>query len=89
MSRNTNQQFVPVTLSSYHILIYDKSLWNRNCCCSSADWKPFDRILVVERPRGNDGEECECGAAKSDVDSKLDVLQEVSDEEGDGLDVRC
>lgn len=75
--------------SSYRFLIYDKILWNRNCCCSSADWKPLDRILVVERPRGNNREKSECGAAESDVDSELDVLQEVSDDEGDDLDVRC
>lgn len=69
-------------LSSYRFFIYDKILWNRICCCSPADWKPFDRVFVVEGPRGDDREEGECGATKSDVDSELDVLQEVSDEEG-------
>lgn len=86
---NTHQQpvpVVPVGLSSYRFLIYDKILWDRNCCCSAADWKPFDRILVVKGPWGDDCEERERGAAKSNVDGELDVLQEVSDEERDDLD---
>lgn len=74
MPRNTNQQSVLLGLSSNRFLIYDKVLWDRNCCCSSADWKPFDRVLVVERPRGNDREERECGATKSNVNGELDVL---------------
>jgi hypothetical protein len=76
-------------LSSYCFLIYDKILWNRNCWCSSTDWKPFDGVLVVKGPWGDYGEERESGATESDVNRELDVLQEVSDEEGDGLDVRC
>lgn len=72
--------------SSYCFLIYDKILWDRKCCCSSPDRKPSDRTLIVERPRGNDREEGEGGAAKSDVDSELDVLQEVPDEEGNDLE---
>lgn len=75
-----------MALSSYRFLIYHKILRNGNCCCSSANWKPFDRILVVKGPRGDDGEESERGPAKSNVDGELDVLQEVSDEEGDDLD---
>lgn len=82
------QPAVPIALSSYRFLIYDKILWDRNCCCSPADWKPFDRILVVKGPRGDDRKEGERSTAKSNVDGQLDVLQEVSDEEGDDLDGR-
>lgn len=85
----TNQQSAPMALSSYCFLIYDKILWNRNCCCSPTDWKPCDRVLVVKRPRRDNREERERGAAESNVDGELDVLQEVSDEEGDDLDGRC
>lgn len=77
------------SLSSYRFLIYDKILRNRNRCCSAADWKPLDGILVVKWPRGNNREERERGAAKSNVDGELDVLEEVPDEEGDDLDGRC
>lgn len=78
-----------MALSPYRFLVYDKIVRNRNCCCSPANWKPFDRILVVERPGGDDREERERGAAKCNVDGELDVLQKVPDEEGDDLDWRC
>lgn len=74
--------------SSYRFLIYHKIPRNRNCCCSPADWKPFDRILVVKGPGRDNGEERERGTTKSNVDGELDVLQEVSDEEGDDLEWR-
>lgn len=86
---NTNKQFAPMALSSYRFLIYDKILRNRNRCCSPADWKPFDGILVVEWPGRNNREERERGATKPNVDGELDVLEKVSNEEGDDLDGRC
>lgn len=86
--RSATRTLVPMALSSYCFLIYDKVLWDRNCCCSPADRKPLHRILVVKGPRWDNREERERGAAKSNVDGELDVLQEVSDEEGDDLDGR-
>ena len=42
-------------------------------------------MLVEERPCGYDEEEGKSGAAESDVDSQLDVLQKVSDDERNRL----
>lgn len=43
-------------------------------------------MLVVERPGRNDNQECEGSASEGDEDGELDVLQEVTDDERDGLD---
>jgi hypothetical protein len=45
-------------------------------------------MSIEERPRGHDEEECEGGSRKADVEGKLDVLEEETDNERDGLD-RC
>ena len=71
-------------VSSNSLLIYDQILRDRNSC-SSPDRKPFEGILVVERPWGNYGDEGKGGSSESDVDGELDILQEVADQEGDGL----
>lgn len=42
-------------------------------------------MLVVERPGWDDGQEREGSAPEGDEDSELDVLQEVTDDEGEGL----
>lgn len=42
-------------------------------------------MSVEEGPGRNNEEEDGGGAEKADVDSELDVLQEVADEEGNGL----
>ena len=44
-------------------------------------------MSIEERPRGDDEEECEGGSRKADVESKLDVLEEETDNERDGLDL--
>lgn len=72
--------------SSNRFLIYHEIPWNRHCCCSSTDWKPSDRILVVKGPGRYNREERERGASECNVDCELDVLQKVSDKEGDDLD---
>ncbi len=42
--------------------------------------------MSVEEGPGRDDEDEHCGGAQeADVESELDVLQEVADEEGDGL----
>lgn len=43
-------------------------------------------MLVEVRPRRNDGEECEDGAAETNVDDLVDVLFDESDEEGECAD---
>lgn len=48
-------------------------------------WQPALRILVEERPRGNDDEEGESGSCKSNVESQADVLAHVAHEESDDL----
>ena len=42
-------------------------------------------MLVEERPWGYDEEEGKSGAAESDVDSQLDILQIISDDERNRL----
>lgn len=75
---------MPRFVSSDSFLIYNQIVWNRSSC-STTDRKPPDRVLVVERPWRNDGDERKGGTSEADVDGKLDILQEVADEEGDGL----
>lgn len=42
-------------------------------------------MLVEEGPRWDDGEEGQCRAAERNVDSQLDILQEIADDEGESL----
>lgn len=72
------------SLSLICFLIYNQCLRNRYRC-STTNWKPFDGILVEERPRRYDDDEGKSGASEGDEYGKLDVLQEISDEEGDSL----
>jgi hypothetical protein len=44
--------------------------------------QPVLGVLVVEGPRWDDGEECERGAGKTNIEGHADVLCEVADEEG-------
>lgn len=55
---------------------------------ASADRKPLDRVLVEEGPRRDDSHERKSGSSKSNIDCKLDVLQDVADDKGDGLQSR-
>lgn len=57
---------------------------NRNGS-SSTDRKPSEGVFVVERPWWDDCDKRKGGASEADVDGELDILQEVANEEGDGL----
>lgn len=42
-------------------------------------------MLLEKGPRRHDKEECEYGSAQANVDCELDVLENVSDDEGKNL----
>jgi len=51
----------------------------------TSHWQPFYGILVEERPWWNDDHKSKGSTAKGNPHSKLDVLEEITDEEGDNL----
>lgn len=71
-------------LSSICFLVYNQCLRDRYRR-TTANWKPFDRVLVEEGPGRHDDHEGQGGASEAYEHGELDVLQEVSDEEGDAL----
>lgn len=48
-------------------------------------WQPLDRVLLVEWPRGNREKEGQGSAAESYVEGELDILEDVTDGEGEKL----
>lgn len=79
------QALCPVLcVSSNSFLIDDQMVWDRNSC-SSPNRKPSDRVLVIERPWWDDCDERKGGASEANIEGELDILQEVADEEGNGL----
>lgn len=71
-------------LSSICILVYNQCLRDRYRR-TAANWKPFDRVLVEEGPGRHDDHKGQGGASEAYEHGELDVLQEVSDEEGGAL----
>ena len=68
-------------LSSKHLIIDHQVRWR----CNSPNWKPFYGVSVEEGPGRNDEGE-DCGSAnQAYVNSELDILKEVADEERDRL----
>lgn len=70
--------------SPYCLLVYHQILWHRNSW-SATHWKPSNRVFLEEGPGGDDDQECESGAAEGNIDGKLDILEDVTDNEGDEL----
>ena len=56
---------------------------------ASADRKPLDGVLVVERPWRDGGDEGDGGAAECNVNGELDVLQDIANNKGDDLYTVC
>lgn len=54
----------------------------------AAEGQPLYRILLVKGPRRNDDETCEGGAAECSEDAQSDVLENVADQDRDGLVVK-
>jgi hypothetical protein len=53
--------------------------------CRVVRREPVLGVLVVERPRGDDDEECEHGAGEANVEGESNILLQEADDEGDDL----
>lgn len=74
--------FSSLSGARHHLFINDQVCWS---CESPSNGQPFYRVPVVEWPWRNDENKDGGGANQTNVDGKLDVLEDVAHEESDGL----
>lgn len=74
-----------VRLTLTDLLPIHLNVHSRRKAVAVARGQPWLGVLIVERPRWDDGQECDEGTREADVERQFDILRHEADEEGNNL----